>query len=204
MPKARTTKTALDWAATRERLALATAALQERVGGDAAEKAERALLAQRAKALAAPARAGDSAEATIEVVAFELGGQVFGLEAGLVRETVRPRDLTPLPGLPGFVRGLVNIRSRVVPTFDLRPLLQVRAPAGRADEALVVVNCEGIEFAVVVEQVLGLRNVAPGRLRADVPGLDARHLRGLTEDGLILLELSALVPDLAVAEDTDA
>ena len=75
--------------------------------------------------LAGEPRKPPATEKTVEVVVVELGGQPFALEAAQVREAVIPRDLTPLPGVPAFVRGLVNVRSRVVPAFDLRPLLRL-------------------------------------------------------------------------------
>jgi purine-binding chemotaxis protein CheW len=201
MPKPPQNRAPIDWAAARARLA-AMAATRE--AGREGAAAEQALLERRARALAVRPPASQAAEATFDVVAFELGGQEFGIEATFVREAVLPRDLTPLPRVPAFVRGLVNLRSRVVPAFDLRPLLRLRAPAEGTVEKLLVVVCEGVELGLLIERVNGLRAVPAARLGAEVPGLDARHLRGLAPDGLIVLALPALLPDLTVDEGPDA
>ncbi|MES2693890.1 MAG: chemotaxis protein CheW [Verrucomicrobiota bacterium] len=194
---ARAAKAPIDWAAVH---ALVEHSIAGTARHDTAMR-DRELLAQRARVLAKRTRAAAAEEKTIEVVAFELDGQVFGLDAAVVREAVIPRDITALPGVPAFVRGLVNVRSRVVPAFDLRPLLRLVGRADAASEKMLIVACDGVDFGVMTERVLGLRTVAPARLRREVAGLDIKHIRGIAEDGLILLDLPALMPDLQI-DDT--
>ena len=79
-------------------------------------------------------------------------------------------------------------------------VVRLRAAAEPAGEKLLVVACEGVEFGLMIDHVLGLRAVAAARLGGEVPGLDGRHLRGLTPDGLIVLDLPALLPALTVGE----
>lgn len=191
----------IDWAAVRARVERATASHDRPEDLAAAEKA---VLARRARALAVPAAPEVPPGQTLPVMAFELSGQVFGLDAAHVREAMLPRDLTPLPGVPAFVRGLVNRRSRIVPAFDLKPLLRLPGRGAATDEKLLIFAWEGTEFGVVVDQVLGLRTIATARLRTEVSGLDATYLRGMADDGLILLDLSLLLPDLVVDEAGDS
>lgn len=192
-------KQPIDWAAVRGHLTRTAAKLRQQEAG---AETERALLARRARELARREPSQDARETRIEVVAFELDGQVFGLETGFVREAVIPRDITPLPGVPPLVRGLVNVRSRVVPCFDLKSLLRLGG-GDAAAEKMLIVECEGHEFGLMADRVLGLRSVASGRIRKDVAGLDARYLHGLAEDGLILLHLPAIVVDLQVDDGAE-
>lgn len=194
-------KQAIDWAAVYARLEQAGAALPGRSASAATEKE---ILVRRARALAVPPRADAAPTDELAVVAFALGSQVFGLEAAFVQEAVLPRDLTGLPGVPAFVRGLVNVRSRVVAAFDLKPLLHLPASAEALDEKLLIVAFDGVEFGVLADRVLGLRGVAPARLRPNVPGLNNKYLRGLADDGLILLDLAALFADLALDEANES
>lgn len=192
-------KQPIDWAAVRGHLTRTAAKLRQQEAG---AETERALLARRAQELARREPKRDGVETRIEVVAFELDGQVFGLETGFVREAVIPRDITPLPGVPPLVRGLVNVRSRVVPCFDLKALLRLGG-GDVAAEKMLIVTCEGTEFGLMADRVLGLRSVPLARLRRDVSGVDAKYLRGLAEDGLILLELPAIVADLQVEDGSE-
>lgn len=199
--KSKEPKPPIDWPLVRERLGAAHAAF---AGGDAplSEK-NRAILAERTRALARRPAAEAPTTEMLEVVAFDLGGQEFGLEGRHVREAIQPRELTRLPGVPPYVRGLVNVRSRVVPAFDLRPLLQLPA-TDHADEKMLIVAFDGTEFGLLVDRVVGLRNVSTASLRSNVPGLDARYLRGIAADGLLLLDLSLLFPDLAIDDGNDS
>jgi purine-binding chemotaxis protein CheW len=51
---------------------------------------------------------------------FRLGSEEYGLEILKVREIIGIMDITRLPRTPGFVRGVINLRGRVIPVIDLR------------------------------------------------------------------------------------
>jgi chemotaxis signal transduction protein len=197
-PDTSETKPATDWEVVRARLARAVSSL-----GNSAELSparEREVLLRRAAALAQREQgaAGVPSDA-LPVVAFELGEQVYGFDGACVRETVPPREVTRLPGLPPTVSGLVNIRSRVVPAFDLRPLLNVPTPPAAAQRLLVLTH-EGADFAIVADRVIGSRELSLQTLRRGVSGLNDTYVRGIAEDGLVLLDLPAVAADLEVQD----
>lgn len=199
-PKAASTpKPPINWAEVHARMEGAGASITPLHATDKVAE----ILARRAQALAQAPVDTSAATGELEVVAFELGTQVFGLEAEHVREAVLPRDVTRLPGLPVHVRGVVNLRSRVVPALDLRPLLQLPPATAPAEEKLLLATFEGTDFGVFTDRVVGLRQVSLTALRREVAGLNDKYLRGLTEDGLVLLDLAALFPDLVVGDDDE-
>jgi purine-binding chemotaxis protein CheW len=51
---------------------------------------------------------------------FILGGGAFGIPILKVREIIRLLDITPLPRMPDYVRGVINLRGKIVPVVDLR------------------------------------------------------------------------------------
>jgi purine-binding chemotaxis protein CheW len=57
--------------------------------------------------------------AVLEVVVFELAGQLFGLPAA-VHELIRAVAVVPLPRTPAVVKGVINLRGRIAPVLDLR------------------------------------------------------------------------------------
>lgn len=198
--RAITPKTPVDWSSVRARLERTTRAFGS---GELAPEAAAAVLARRAAALAVPRPTTEEPSGgTLEVVAFELNSQVFAVEARQVRETLLPRDLTRLPGLPEHVRGIVNVRSRVVAALDLRPLLQLRGSDEASGEKLLIVEHDGAEFGLLAERVLGMKTVN-AVLRREVPGLNEKYLRGLTDDGTAVLAIDALFPDLVVDDAPD-
>jgi purine-binding chemotaxis protein CheW len=56
----------------------------------------------------------------LQVLTFELDGELFALEAELVREVIDLAPETRVPGAPAFVDAVTNFRGRVIPLADLR------------------------------------------------------------------------------------
>jgi purine-binding chemotaxis protein CheW len=50
---------------------------------------------------------------------FEVAGRVYGLDVALVREVVRWRPVTPLPGAPSLIDGVLDLRGAMIPVVDL-------------------------------------------------------------------------------------
>lgn len=56
----------------------------------------------------------------MHVVGFRLSGQEFGIDIRQVQEIIRPVVITRMPGSPGFVLGVINLRGRILPVIDLK------------------------------------------------------------------------------------
>ncbi len=52
-------------------------------------------------------------------VTFMLGGELYGIDIGCIREIIEFEGMTPVPMMPRFVRGIINLRGAVVPVIDL-------------------------------------------------------------------------------------
>ncbi|MGL4354152.1 MULTISPECIES: chemotaxis protein CheW [Aeromonas] len=52
-------------------------------------------------------------------VTFMLGGELYGVDIGCIREIIEFEGMTPVPMMPRFVRGIINLRGAVVPVIDL-------------------------------------------------------------------------------------
>ncbi len=167
---------------------------------------QQALLTARARQLALRLSSADSAPAdSLLVVTFRLGSEEFGVACEHVREVARLKGLTPLPRTPSFVLGVMNVRGQVLSVVDLRGLLGLPA-AGLVESARVVVLHHGaMEFGLVAEAVLAVRTVPLQDLQpppATVTGIGANYLRGVTSDGLSLLDTARILadPDLVLDE----
>lgn len=102
-----------------------------------------------------------------------LGGRRFAFDLTDVREVVVLDTTTPVPGAPSAVIGVMNLRGRVLPVVEARPLLGLPVHA-RSDHALVLADGER-RAAIVVEGVLGLAELDE-RPPASATRLDARAI----------------------------
>ena len=57
---------------------------------------------------------------TMQLVSFTLGKELYGVEITKVREIILITEITRIPETPTFVKGLINLRSTVIPVIDLR------------------------------------------------------------------------------------
>lgn len=60
------------------------------------------------------------AEAPAQYLTFTLGREVFAMDIRTVREIIQYGPMTTVPLMPGFVRGVINLRGAVVPVIDLQ------------------------------------------------------------------------------------
>jgi purine-binding chemotaxis protein CheW len=90
---------------------------------------------------------------------FILGEQSYGIDVLQVREIIRLINITPVPRMPSYVRGVVNLRGKIIPVIDLRVrfgfpdpktsdltciiVVQVGLPAGKTTQMGLVVD--GVE-----------------------------------------------------------
>ena len=54
------------------------------------------------------------------LVTFHLAKEEYGVEIASVQEIIRASDITPVPGAPAHVRGVINLRGKIIPVVDLR------------------------------------------------------------------------------------
>ena len=65
-------------------------------------------------------RMGDAVSESRKFVVFYLGSEKYGLDVTSVLEVIVPPAMTPLPMVPDFVKGVINLRGRIVTIVDLR------------------------------------------------------------------------------------
>ncbi len=75
-----------------------------------------------------------------QVLTFDLHGETFALEAGLVREVLDLGPETAVPGAAPFVAAVINFRGRVIPLADLRPAFGLDCGAPTLDSRIVVIE----------------------------------------------------------------
>ena len=186
---------AIDWAGLHERLDLAA----RRLAAPAADADATARLRARARAAARELLPEAGAGAPpLQVVEFQLAYERHALEVRWMREVVALRDLTPLPGAPAFVAGLVNVRGRVVSVVDLKAFFDL-PPKGLPDlNRVLVVADEHLEFGLLVDAVLGVTVIDADHIHPPLPthtGVRERYLRGLTPARLAVLDGARLLAD---------
>jgi purine-binding chemotaxis protein CheW len=88
---------------------------------------------------------------------FGLGKEEFAIEVMRVREIIGLRDITPVPQTPRYVKGVINLRGKVIPVVDLRLKFEMPEQEYTQRTCIIVVQTEqdGSKAltGVVVDQV---------------------------------------------------
>lgn len=93
---------------------------------------------------------------------FALGREEYGLPVLKVREIIKVMDITQVPQVPPHVRGVINLRGKVIPVVDLR--LKFGLPPRDYTErtCIIVVDVASVGLTgIVVDSVSEVLNVAP-------------------------------------------
>ncbi len=168
----------------------------------------RRILEQRAGALARPLVA-EEAEDAIQFLVLLLGAERYAVDVRSVRETQTLKGLAPIPGIPSFWAGVVNVRGTLYPVLDLRRYLGLtEEDAGNAPRKLVLVSGAGVTIGVVVDEAPAVERIPAHGVGPPLPGgAEAGHgaVRGVTRELLTVLDVDALLTDprLSVREESN-
>jgi purine-binding chemotaxis protein CheW len=121
--------------------------------------------------------------------------ELYGLPGAALREVIRWREPTPIPGVAPVLLGIVGQRGVVLPVVDLRLALGLpAAPVGRATR-LILVQHEAVELALVVDGVLDLAPLVDLAPPPAAPGRGALTVAvaRLQDRPLGVIDLAALI-----------
>ena len=109
-------------------------------------------------------------------VAFELMGQQFIAPLGEVSEVIHPNQFTPIPHTQNWVKGLANIRGRLLAVSDLHHFIAGEAAEYTTKQKILCVNHGSHYFGVVVDHVQGIQHLNKANFFAQNDRLDARFM----------------------------
>ena len=90
-----------------------------------------------------------------QLITFMLGQEKYGVDILRTREliTYPVGGVTPVPGLPGFVVGVINLRGLVIPVMDLRIRFRLAQAEYDGYTVIIIVEVEGKHIGLVIDSV---------------------------------------------------
>lgn len=106
-------------------------------------------------------RTVDRAAATLggKYLTFFLAGEEYGVEILRVQEIISMMAVTRVPRTPPFIRGVINLRGKVIPIMDLRQRFGLPA-ASEPEQVMIVVQVGGVQIGVVADKVSEVASIA--------------------------------------------
>jgi purine-binding chemotaxis protein CheW len=136
---------------------------------------------------------------TLQLVSFQLDKELYGIEITKVREIILIAEITRIPQTPQYVKGLINLRSTVIPVIDLRSLFGLQEGELTDESRIMVLQAKGKTIGIVVDAVSEVLRVKRDQIAPPPPtvaGLGREYLTGivkLDKQLLILLDIDKIL-----------
>jgi purine-binding chemotaxis protein CheW len=143
--------------------------------------------------------------ATGEYLTFILGGESYGLEILKVQEIRGYDAVTQIANTPDFIKGVVNLRGKIVPIVDLRIKFHFDKVEYNEFTVVIILNLNGRVVGIVVDGVSDVMALKEDQIR-DVPSIvtsiDTKYIVGLAtieEQMFILVDIEQLMSSQEMA-----
>lgn len=163
-----------------------------------AEDYKKKILGERAKKFASEPLPSPGYDSGIEIIEFVLADERYGIEYNFVNEVASLISFTQLPDSPAFLSGITNIKGKIIPIINLKSFLGL-PENGLSNLNKLIILKDGLnEFAVLVDFVAGAYSINLPEIEASLPALikiQTEYLKGITRDGLIVLDAEKIIND---------
>jgi purine-binding chemotaxis protein CheW len=143
--------------------------------------------------------AGSMRTAAGEYLTFVLGNEQYGIEILKVQEIRGYDAVTQIANMPPFIKGVINLRGKIVPIVDLRIKFKLGKVEYNEFTVVIILNLNGRIVGIVVDGVSDVRELREEHLR-EVPSLvtriDTKYIVGLAtieQEMLILVDIEKLM-----------
>ena len=147
-------------------------------------------------------------EASEHLATFFLGREEYGVDVRLVQEIIRVSEITQVPRAPDFIKGVINLRGRIIPVVDLKRKLGLGDVEVARQSRIVVVKIKERLIGLLVDGASQVLKVPISTIEAapdEVTEIDTTAIRGvakLTGRLIILMDLNKTLA-LELREEAD-
>ncbi|OGP50563.1 MAG: chemotaxis protein CheW [Deltaproteobacteria bacterium RBG_13_43_22] len=121
---------------------------------------------------------------------FSLAGEEYGIVILKVKEIIGMMAVTPVPKTPSYVKGVINLRGKVIPVADLRLKFDMEEAAYTERTCIIVVEIKDglghVLMGIVVDSVSEVLNIKGGEIE-DTPAfgiqMDTDYILGMAKTG---------------------
>ena len=131
-----------------------------------------------------------------QLVTFQLGEELYGINIMDVKEIVRAQDVRAIPNAPVYVEGIFNLRSEIIPIINLHKRFHIRKiVATEEDELLsgfVILDIDGMKLGVIIDRISRVVTIDKEEVQPPpqmTSGIGAEYIEGVVhqEKGYLII-----------------
>lgn len=117
---------------------------------------------------------------------FTLEDEVYGFEIRYVTEIIGIQSITKVPEVPDYVKGIINLRGKIIPVIDVR--LKFGKPAMEYDDrtCIIVIDINDVSVGLIVDKVDEVMTIDDQNIAlppASKTGFENRYIKGIGKAG---------------------
>ena len=144
-------------------------------------------------------RGKENDEEVRRFLTFSLDQEEYALDIADIREIIKPREITDIPRVPGFLLGIISLRGSIIPVFDLKSRLNLGVGAVTADARIVVCSHDQRTAGLLVDRIAQVVALPASQIEpapAVLSGLDRDLVEGVGRHHgkmMILLQMASVL-----------
>ncbi len=101
-----------------------------------------------------------------KVMTFFIGDQIYGIEIQNVVEIIEMQHITKIPHVPPYIKGIINVRSKVVPIIDIRTRFGKDEIPYTSRTCIIILTMDDVSVGIIVDSVADVEDIHSGDISA--------------------------------------
>lgn len=137
-----------------------------------------------------------------QLVVFTLGEEEYVVDISYAQEIIRIPQITKIPNVPRFIEGIINLRGKIIPIFDLKERFNIGHTDKGIDSRLLILELDGLKAGIVVDdvsEVIKVEEQSIQRLDDEISSISKESIEGISLIGqriIIVLNIIKLKSEI--------
>jgi purine-binding chemotaxis protein CheW len=137
-----------------------------------------------------------------QLVTFQLGEELYGINIMDVKEIVRVQAIRAIPNAPLYVEGIFNLRSEIIPIINLHKRFHLKKTLNSEEDELlsgfIIIDIDGMKLGVIIDRVSRVVTIEKDDIQPPpqmLSGIGAEYIQGVVRQDqgyLIILDIRDL------------
>ncbi len=139
----------------------------------------------------------------IQLVTFQLGEELYGVDIMDVKEIVKVCAVRPIPNAPYYVEGIFNLRSEIIPVINLHKRFQIKKLEQTDEESefeggFIILNIDDNKIGIIIDKIARVVAINTYEIKAPpqmISGIGTEYISGVIRQEsryLIMLDIRRL------------
>ena len=136
----------------------------------------------------------------IQLVTFQLGEELYGVDIMDVKEIVKVCAVRPIPNAPYYVEGIFNLRSEIIPVINLHKRFQIKKLEQTDEESefeggFIILNIDDNKIGIIIDKIARVVAINTDEIKAPpqmISGIGTEYIQGVVRQDnayLIMLDI---------------